>query len=62
MTVGARPKHLALGDGAAVPGSFDAIVEVVEQLGSEDIARNAGSATPASPSRASSPSSTGRGR
>ena len=32
--MGVRPEHLALGDGA--PGaSFDARVEVVEQLGSE---------------------------
>jgi multiple sugar transport system ATP-binding protein len=34
VVMGVRPEHLALGDGA--PGSsFDARVEVVEQLGSE---------------------------
>jgi multiple sugar transport system ATP-binding protein len=34
VIMGARPEHLALGEGA--PGlSFDAHVEVVEQLGSE---------------------------
>ncbi|TKW76945.1 MAG: TOBE domain-containing protein, partial [Bradyrhizobium icense] len=34
VVMGMRPEHLALGDGA--PGSsFDARVEVVEQLGSE---------------------------
>ena len=34
VIMGVRPEHLALGDGA--PGSsFDARVEVVEQLGSE---------------------------
>ena len=34
VILGVRPEHLALGDGA--PGaSFDARVEVVEQLGSE---------------------------
>ena len=34
VAMGVRPEHLALGDGA--PGSgFDALVEVVEQLGSE---------------------------
>ena len=32
--MGARPEHLALGEGAA-GSSFDARVEVVEQLGSE---------------------------
>ena len=34
VIMGARPEHLALGDGAA-GSSFDAHVEVVEQLGSE---------------------------
>ena len=34
MTMGVRPEHLILKDGAPGPG-FDARVEVVEQLGSE---------------------------
>ena len=34
VTMGLRPEHLTIGDGSSNRG-FDAVVEVVEQLGSE---------------------------